>query len=409
MTKVVILFVLLLLINCAGTVIAKKPDCKKSACRPGEEFAPEGFGAVSKGGAGGRVIWVTTLEPDGAGSFVEAVNETGPRIIRFKVGGEINISQQKRKSHFIWIGWPHRPEAKKTPGGALNYDSPHSFITIDGTSAPEPGITFINGGFYIGYGVHDVIIRHIRIKHGAVGEASGDGMCIQARQILIDHCMIAGAVDETIDLSSARDVTVQWCILGPRSTVGHPKGFDHSSGMYVSKGATRVSLHHNLIARNRLRNPLLYGDSRLSYEKEVPPICDVVNNTNFECHQGALVGAGMRANLVGNLYLRQHRPSIAIVTKYPGKPKVYTKDNLYLRAGRKWQVKPETSGWWGMPWKPNPFVAAIPFDTVPISTQPVLEAAGLVLAEVGARPWARNEFERELLSEVRKAAGGGMI
>jgi len=386
----------------------REPLDDPSDHRPGEKLVPAGFGAASKVGAGGRVIWVTTLKPDGPGSFVEAINATGPRIIKFRVAGEIDISKQNRSgSYNIWIGWPHRPQAKKTPGGALNYDSPHSFVMVDGASAPEPGITFTNGGFYIGYGVHDVIIRHIRIKHGPGGGSSGDGMCIQAKRILIDHCTITEAVDETLDMSTAQDVTIQWCMLGSGSKTGHPKGVDHSAGPFVSYGATRVSLHHNLIFRNQLRSPLLYGDYELTYDKETPPISDVVNNTNFECHQGALVGAGMHANLVGNLYLRQRRPAIYIVTKYPGKPRVYLKDNLSLRDGKIGSAECVTAGWKDAPGKDNPYLASEPFEVAPVSTQPTLEAMGSVLAQVGARPWARSQKEDELIQEVRTEAKPG--
>ena len=395
--KVAVLSVFLLL--SAAHVVGAQDE------RLGEKLVPEGFGAVSKGGAGGRVVWVTTLNPDGPGSITEALNAEGPRIIKFKVAGEIDISKAKRKAnYFIWIGWPHRPQASKAPGGRLNYDSPHSFVTIDGASAPEPGITFTNGGFYIGYGVHDLIMRHIRIKHGPGGGSSGDGMCIQAKRILIDHCTITEAVDESIDMSGAQDVTVQHCIVGLASKAGHPKGVDHSAGPFVAYDATRVSLHHNLIARNNMRNPLLYGNYKKTYAKETPPVCDVVNNTIFGCHQGALVGAGMRANLVGNFYLRQRAPAIYIVTKYPGKPKVYLKDNVSFpdrrdRAGKLYRI--------GKPGPLTPeslWIAEEPFQVPTVTTQPALEAARLVLERAGARPWSRGPIEAPLIAEARAAA-----
>jgi pectate lyase len=394
---VVLLTALILTADC---VYAAEP----AASRQGEALVPEGFGAASRGGEGGRVIWVTTLKADGPGSFVEAIDATGPRIIKFKVAGEIDISKQKRTgNYFIWVGWPHRPQATTTPGGALNYDSPHSFVTVDGASAPEPGITFTNGGFYIGYGVHDVIIRHIRIKHGAIGGSSGDGMCIQAKRVLIDHCTITEAVDETIDMSGGRNVTVQWCVLGYGSKTSHPKGVDHSAGPFVAYRATRVSLHHNLIFRNNLRNPLLYGDYKLAYEKEAPPVSDVVNNTIFACHQGALVGAGMCANLVGNLYLQQHRPAIYIVTKYPGKPKVYLKDNIALRDGKACPAEYVIAGKEAERGEDTLYIATEPFEAAAVAAQPALDAAKLVLRHAGSRPWARSESEAALMEEVRKA------
>ena len=45
----------------------------------------EGFGAVAKGGRGGRVIMVTSLKASGPGSLQEACAAEGPRTIVFGV------------------------------------------------------------------------------------------------------------------------------------------------------------------------------------------------------------------------------------------------------------------------------------------------------------------------------------
>jgi hypothetical protein len=57
------------------------------------ELRREGFGAASKGGEGGKVIWVTNLHSKGPGSFREAYQAEGARTIRFKVGGTIMCSR----------------------------------------------------------------------------------------------------------------------------------------------------------------------------------------------------------------------------------------------------------------------------------------------------------------------------
>ncbi|MCX7886349.1 MAG: hypothetical protein N3B01_03700 [Verrucomicrobiae bacterium] len=43
---------------------------------------------------GGKILRATTLNYNGQGSFLEAVNTSGPRIIVFEVGGVINFSRQ---------------------------------------------------------------------------------------------------------------------------------------------------------------------------------------------------------------------------------------------------------------------------------------------------------------------------
>ena len=51
----------------------------------------EGFGTDTIAGRGGKVIKVTNLNASGAGSFKEAVETDGARIVVFEVSGTIKI------------------------------------------------------------------------------------------------------------------------------------------------------------------------------------------------------------------------------------------------------------------------------------------------------------------------------
>jgi hypothetical protein len=53
----------------------------------------EGFGAISAGGRGGEIIEVTNLNNDGPGSLRNACDAQGPRIIIFRVAGQIELVQ----------------------------------------------------------------------------------------------------------------------------------------------------------------------------------------------------------------------------------------------------------------------------------------------------------------------------
>ena len=109
----------------------------------------EGYGAVTAGGRGGQVIKVTNLNKSGPNSLAAACATSGPRIVVFEVSGVIN--------------------------GHVRITQP--YITIAGQTAPGAGIT-IEGmlGTY-NYGVHDVIVRHLRMRRQRAYDASGD--CIQ--------------------------------------------------------------------------------------------------------------------------------------------------------------------------------------------------------------------------------------
>ncbi|HEX6833486.1 MAG TPA: hypothetical protein VF132_08130, partial [Rudaea sp.] len=98
--------------------------------------------AHTAGGAGGRIVRVTTLAADGVGSLAAAIEQTGPRIVVFEVGGVIDLS-----------------------GHALKIRNP--FLTIAGQTAPSPGITLIRGG--IDVDTHNVVIRHLRVRTGEAG------------------------------------------------------------------------------------------------------------------------------------------------------------------------------------------------------------------------------------------------
>ena len=117
--------------------------------------APSGWAATTPGGRGGKIIRVTDLDADGPGSFKAAVEAKGPRIVVFEVGGVIDL-------------------------GRKELDIREPFLTIAGQTAPSPGITLIRGGLNVH--AHDVIIRHIRVRTGADGQAKRSGWEADALQ-----------------------------------------------------------------------------------------------------------------------------------------------------------------------------------------------------------------------------------
>jgi len=106
-----------------------------------------GFTAT-RGGLGGYVVRVTTLENEGPGSLRAALSSGGARVAVFEVGGVIDLGRK-----------------------TLKITEP--FVTVAGETAPSPGITLIRGAVTVQ--THDVVVRHLRIRPGDAGQPKGQG------------------------------------------------------------------------------------------------------------------------------------------------------------------------------------------------------------------------------------------
>jgi pectate lyase len=228
----------------------------------------EGFGKNTAGGRGGKVIEVTNLNDSGAGSFRAAVLAKGPRTVVFRVGGTIQVSS------------------------TIKLGRAHSNLTIAGQTAPGGGICLrppsSSGSPFKFDGTHDVIIRHMRFRAGACvsGQAGREAFSTIAGGLynsIIDHCSFSWGVDETIGMAGdVRDLTVQWSIISEGlHCAGHPEGC-HSNGLLFSgkDGRAKISgnltVHHNLFAHNRRRNPRNASGGLL----------DAVNNVIYNYNEG---------------------------------------------------------------------------------------------------------------------------
>lgn len=192
----------------------------------------EGFGSGTIGGRGGKIIEVTNLNNSGSGSFREAVEASGARIVVFRTGGTIDSS------------------------GDIIIRNP--YITIAGQTAPGDGIAI--RGSKLQVATHDVIIRNIRVRPGVA--AGNDAIMIghptvAPYNVILDHCSVSWAGDENFSTwADIHDITIQWSL----ST----EGLLHSNvsyGMLIGEHAKNISIHHNYFAHNNDRNPLFKGDT----------------------------------------------------------------------------------------------------------------------------------------------------
>jgi pectate lyase len=236
----------------------------------------EGYGAISIGGRGGRVIKVTNLNSDGPGSLQAATSANGPRIVVFEVGGVIRGDIEIK----------------------------HSNITIAGQTAPSPGITIVGRLFARPENderLHDIIIRFLRFRPPPTTGVNGDTVQLpNTERVVLDHLSLSWANDEVIDIIYSSEVTIQWCTIEESDPVGHDKGGPHNFGLlsaYPKSG--NISIHHNLFAHHKRRLPSLSP-----YEKGKPG--DFRNNVVYNFfeglgHDGHHPQSGI--NIVANYYI----------------------------------------------------------------------------------------------------------
>jgi hypothetical protein len=353
---------------------------------------------------GGRLLRVTSLAGEGPGSLREAIEVDGPRTIVFDVGGVIDLG--------------HKP---------LRIRNPH--LTLDGFSAPAPGITLIRGGVWVG--ANDVAIRHLRIRPGQDGAPKGSGWevdglsCYAAHDVWIDHCSFSWATDEGLSASgprfqgagvedwresTSRRVTFSNNIIAEGlSDSSHAKG-EHSKGSLVHDNITQVLIAANLYAHNMERNPLFKGGVQAACVNNLiyDPGRKALHYALFPKEWGEHPQEVGRLALVGNVV--RGGPSTAadapfLLVEGGGDLDLFARDNRFHQAGG----------------APMPFLGFRPVGRKPQVrrlSRPPLWPEGLValpsslvqayvLAKAGARPWNRDAVDKRIVQTVR--AGGGRV
>jgi hypothetical protein len=237
----------------------------------------EGGGMYSFGGRGGRVIVVTNLNDDGPGSFRVACEAAGPRIVIFNVAGIIRLTDRIRV---------------RAP-----------YITIAGNTAPGDGVCI--AGNTVELETHDIVIRHMRFRRGAMDAADRNDAFggNPVGNLMIDHVSASWGLDENMSMYRHMyrppgggpelklptvNVTIQHSIFSEALNTYH-----HAFGSTI--GGLNSTFHRNLWANNTGRNPSvgMYGDFTF------------VNNVLFNYRHRTIDGGDQRSffNIINN-YLK---------------------------------------------------------------------------------------------------------
>lgn len=203
----------------------------------------EGFGAVATGGRGGSVYYVTNLNCSGPGSLQNGLNQVGAKYILFKVSGVIPCAAEVFKGDVTIAG-------QTSPGGIIVRGIILDEIYEQNTHS------------------RNVIIRHLRSRPKPTqtlpnqGYVLDDGLRLDgASNVIVDHCSFANAIDESVQISHSRNITIQNSMLS--ETLGE---HFHLGGMLVNYSRAdhpqdNISIHHNVWNRIGGRFPELSCES----------------------------------------------------------------------------------------------------------------------------------------------------
>lgn len=352
----------------------------------------QGFGSSAIGGRGGRVIPVTNLNDRGSGSLRAAIEAEGSRIIVFEVSGTITLDS------------------------GLKIRNP--YVTIAGQTAPGSGITLRNSPHSasapLTVKTHDVVLRYLRSRPGSNPNETGnlDALTIAGQpgevyNIMVDHCSLSWATDEVVStFYDVHDVTIQWSIIseGLDCATHIEKGERqcHSMGLLLgSAGSKNISIHHNLFAHNRRRNPLV----------KTAGVTDIVNNVIYNSGSGEnslaptlVLGdyGNIPVNYVGN-YFKPGVNSGAVDWFIDTKNEpvsVYIEGNRAVRD----IIEPNSAQWLTRRRHPAPTVTT---TSAQVAYQQVLERAGATcgLNSKGGFEFNRDPIDKRIVAEVRQGTG----
>jgi hypothetical protein len=241
----------------------------------------EGFGRFAAGGRGGTVYHVTNLNDTGAGSFRDAVSQTG-RTVVFDVSGVIKIKEK----------------IAAAPG-----------ITIAGQTAPGTGITVYGNGVSFG---GNSIIRYIRFR-GSINMPKGACTVVadELKDIIFDHVSIEWGRWDNLHVKNSTNVTLQYCLIG--------EGIDPQRFGALLENPVDMTVHHSLWTGNQSRNPK--AKAKIEY----------LNNVVYNWGKSAFVGGHSATDhyqdLVGNYFIAGPSSTNDFLSMFTPTDHVYHKDN----------------------------------------------------------------------------------
>lgn len=381
---------------CLIALVAAWPATCPAADRVPAFPGAEGYGRFARGGRGGDVYHVTTLQDGGPGSLRDAVTTKKadvPRTVVFDVAGTIALRK------------PLRLEGVRG-------------LTLAGQTAPGDGIAVRDHAVEFRR-CSDVVVRFMRFRLGdetrtsedVLSVGSEDGPCTD---MILDHVTATWGIDGIMDAYSVDGFTMQWCLFGEAlNDSTHHKKQPHAMLMSFRKTRGNVSIHHNLLFSSRDRHPTLGGSPPPQSSPEA--IFDFRNNVIYNWEGPCNLATG-RFSVVGNLW-RPGPNTKPYAKAQPLAPKAeaqdvttgFLADNVF-EGQADWTADNDAAFAWGTRGgkyvgevtrekfiRPDGFVAPADRPT----THSAAEACELVLAGAGAS-LVRDAADERVVDGVRR-------
>lgn len=352
-----------------------------------------GGGMYSFGGRGGKVLVVTNLNDSGPGSFRDACEQGGPRIVIFNVAGIIRLK------------------------AAVSIRAP--YITIAGNTAPGDGICI--AGNTVELSTHDIIVRDMRFRRGKTDPADRDDSLggNPIGNLIIDHVSTSWSLDENLSMYRHMyqppdgskelklptvNVTIQNSISSESLNIFH-----HAFGSTI--GGLNSTFMRNLWACNTGRNPSvgMYGDFTFvnnvlfNYRHRTIDGGDHMSLFNI-INNYLKPGPGTPNNDVAYRLLKPESERNKTVVDHFGK--AYVNGNVV--AGHDNVTKNNWDGGVQPDVRSEPLKTALakirvdePFKHAPLEIVSATAAYEYVLANVGATLPHRDSVDARIINEVR--------
>ena len=371
---------------------ASKPEDLPQAKIPAFPGA-EGGGMYSFGGRGGKVFVVTSLADRGPGTLREACEAGGARIVVFNVSGVIRLESP------------------------INVRAP--YITIAGQTAPGDGVCVTGASFLID--THDVVIRHMRFRRGAMDVADRDdalgGQAVG--NIIIDHVSASWGLDENMsiyrhvydrDTKTQRGQKLPTVNITIQNSIFSEALDTHNHAFGATIGGHNSTFARNLFASNISRNCSIGMGGPFNF----------INNVVFNWWNRSVDGGDLssRINLINNNYKPGPiTPKDQLITyriikldsgRSPDSRDRYGK--AFVAGNRVFGYPAVSADNWngGVQINEGPVgdrkeevSVGQPFEMAPVTILPTIDAYEFVLKNVGATFPKRDAVDARVVKSVR--------